>query len=326
MKNKLFEAPISDYLPDEFKQKSKESALSRVREKSASSSKFMRAMSNAPSKEGGDKKKLVRLALRSLFNIYPDLKTAVDEGFVVIDADLSTGGGGRITTQRISPSEIERVKEKYPQFGELKKKRDYINALTQGKSWDTGFNYIYALRDQLDSINPELYDDYVDFIEGASDYYWNNTEMLERMASQATGRIAYVDVTREDDGVVKIEARAPLFPLLLHELVKGAEYFRSSFSLPKEKELRQTLLKVTDTHKSEIQNMNYGRSIVRKLREFLSDNVKGYEPYMEVHIVTELESLPENEFNEIMDGFLRDDDKAFKKLKRISEDVINELE
>lgn len=325
MKRSLIERALSDFLPDEFKKKSKESALERVREKGASSSKFVNSMFTAPQLEGADKQKLVSLAKKALFRIYPDLKEAVKGGYVIIDADLSGGSGGRTTPQKISPSEVERVSTKYPQFAELKKKREYTNAMTQGKSWDTGFNYIYALRDELENINPELYDTYVDFIEGASEYYFNNTEQLERMASQTSGRVAYVDVSRDEDGTVRIEARAPLFPLLLHELVKGAEYFRSSHSLPKEKELRQTLLKTTDTHKGEIQSMNYGRFIVRKMREFLGDNVSEYQPSMEVNIVNELESLPEREFNELMDGFLNNEQAAYNKLKRLAEDVIKDL-
>ena len=325
MKRSLIERALSDFLPDEFKKKSKESALERVREKGASSSKFVNSMFTAPQLEGADKQKLVSLAKKALFRIYPDLREAVKGGHVIIDADLSGGSGGRTTPQKISPSEVERVSTKYPQFAELKKKREYTNAMTQGKSWDTGFNYIYALRDELENINPELYDTYVDFIEGASEYYFNNTEQLERMASQTSGRVAYVDVSRDDDGTVRIEARAPLFPLLLHELVKGAEYFRSSHSLPKEKELRQTLLKTTDTHKGEIQSMNYGRFIVRKMREFLGDNVSEYQPSMEVNIVNELESLPEREFNELMDGFLNNEQAAYNKLKRLAEDVIKDL-
>ena len=325
MKRSLIERALSDFLPDEFKKKSKESALERVREKGASSSKFVNSMFTAPQLEGADKQKLVSLAKKALFRIYPDLREAVKGGHVIIDADLSGGSGGRTTPQKISPSEVERVSTKYPQFAELKKKREYTNAMTQGKSWDTGFNYIYALRDELENINPELYDTYVDFIEGASEYYFNNTEQLERMASQTSGRVAYVDVSRDNDGTVRIEARAPLFPLLLHELVKGAEYFRSSHSLPKEKELRQTLLKTTDTHKGEIQSMNYGRFIVRKMREFLGDNVSEYQPSMEVNIVNELESLPEREFNELMDGFLNNEQAAYNKLKRLAEDVIKDL-
>lgn len=325
MKRSIIERALSDFLPDDFKKKSKESALERVREKGASSSKFANAMFTAPQLEGDDKQKLVSLAKKALFRIYPDLKEAVKGGHVIIDADLSGGSGGRTTPQKISPSEVERVSTKYPQFDELKKKREYTNAMTQGKSWDTGFNYIYALRDELENINPELYDTYIDFIEGASEYYFKNTEQLERMASQTSGRVAYVDVSRDEDGTVRIEARAPLFPLLLHELVKGAEYFRSSHSLPKEKELRQTLLKTTDTHKGEIQSMNYGRFIVRKMREFLGDNVSEYQPSMEVNIANELESLPEREFNELMDGFLNNEQAAYNKLKRLAEDVIKDL-
>ena len=325
MKRSLIERALSDFLPDEFKKKSKESALERVREKGASTGKFVNAMFTAPQLEGTDKQKLVSLAKKSLFKLYPDLKEAVNGGHVIIDADLSGGSGGRKTSQKISPSEVERISTKYSEFPELKKKREYQNAMTQGQAWDTGFNYIYALRDELENINPELYDTYIDFIEGASEYYFKNTEELERMASQTSGRVAYVDVSRDDDGTVRIEARAPIFPLLLHELVKGAEYFRSSRSLPKEKELRQALLKTTDTHKSEIQSMNYGKFIIRDMKDFFAKEVPSYQPIMFVHIANEIDSLPAREFNELMDGLVKEEKSALDKLKRLAEDVIKDL-
>lgn len=325
MKRSLIERALSDFLPDEFKKKSKESALERVREKGASTGKFVNAMFTAPQLEGTDKQKLVSLAKKSLFKLYPDLKEAVNSGHVIIDADLSGGSGGRKTSQKISPSEVERISTKYSEFPELKKKREYQNAMTQGQAWDTGFNYIYALRDELENINPELYDTYVDFIEGASEYYFNNTEQLERMASQTSGRVAYVDVSRDEDGTVRIEARAPLFPLLLHELVKGAEYFRSSRFLPKEKELRQTLLKTTDTHKGEIQSMNYGKAIIRVMKDFFAKEIPSYQPIMFVHIANEIDSLPAREFNELMDGLVKEEKSALDKLKRLAEDVIKDL-
>ena len=39
-------------------------------------------------------------------------------------------------------------------------------------------------------IDPSLYEPYLKFVNGASRFYWENTDMLERMASQGAGRMA----------------------------------------------------------------------------------------------------------------------------------------
>jgi hypothetical protein len=319
--------PISDYLPDEFKQQARSSAVTQnPAERQEKMSQMMRAMMELPSSESANKEELEDLAVEALFRMYPDLEEMVVDGKIIIDAKLGSGGGGRITQQSYSPAELEKVKEKNPQFSELQKKRHYINAMTQGKSWVDGFNYVTVfMADELSDIDPNLYDKYRDFTKGISDYYWVNSDMLERMASQASGRLAYVDVQPTPDGKIKIEARAPFLPLLVHELIKGAEYYKSAFSLPKDPELRKALVKTTDIHKHEIQNMNYGRAIVNKMRELLNKYVNGYKPYMEVHVVSQLEMLPEGDFNQIMDGIVNNDNKMIMRFAAFAEKIVKEL-
>lgn len=320
-------SPIGDYLPDEFKQQARQDATSQnPSEVQQKISKLFSAMSELPGIESSNKKELEDLAVEALFRMYPDLEDMVNQGRIIIDAKLGQGSGGRITNQSYPESELKKIKEKNPQFSELQKKRHYQNAIVQGKSWIEGFNYVtFFMEDEIESINPKLYEKYRDFAKGISDYYWMNASNLERMASQASGRIAYVDVQPTGDGKIKIEARAPFLPLLVHELVKGAEYYKSAFSLPKDPELRKALVKTTDTHKHEIQNMNYGRAIVNKMRQILSNKVNGYKPYMEVHIVSDLDMLPETEFNQIMDGIVQDDQQMITKFVIFAEKVVKEL-
>lgn len=320
-------SPIGDYLPDEFKQQARRDATTQnPSEMQQKVSAMYSAMSELPRMESQNKTELEELAVEALFRMYPDLEDMVNQGKIIIDAKLGQGSGGRTTSQTYPESELKKVKEKNPQFTELQKKRHYQNAITQGKAWIEGFNYVtFFMEDELESIDPKLYEKYRDFAKGISDFYWMNSSNLERMASQASGRIAYVDVQPTGDGKIKIEARAPFLSLLVHELVKGAEYYKSAFSLPKDPELRKALVKTTDTHKHEIQNMNYGRAIVNKMRQILSNQVKGYKPYMEVHIVSELDMLPENEFNEIMDGIVQNNQKAIIKFAVMAEKIVKEL-
>lgn len=324
----LYEAPpVGDYLPDEFKQQAKRAGTTQdSAEKRQKIGNMMQVMQNLPNIERSNKTELEDLAVEALYRIYPALKQMVDDGKVEMDAKIVSSPGGRQTTQTIPASEIERVKEKNPNFSALEKKRHFQNAQTQARAWIDGFNYVTNFMDEeLDAINPQLYNQYRDFTKGISDFYWENADMLERMASTGAGRIAYCDVLPMEGGKVKIEARAPHFPLLLHELIKGAEYYKTAASLPKDKDLRKALVKSTDTHKHEIQNMNYGREIVNRMRGILSNRVKGYLPYMEIQISTQMDMLPEDKYNEFMDAIVNNDENGIIRFIVFAENIVKQL-
>lgn len=318
MKKRIIkEAPVQDWLPSEFKRKAKEQALQRSQEREVSSNSFVNSMMSLPRIEAGKTDQLLRLAVKSLFKIYPRLKEVVDAGEVRIDAKLSSGsGGGRITAQNVDAQKLARVRSQDPDFDSKVRKREIIQALTQGTAWDTGFNYMYVIKNDIDSIDPNLFDEYKKFVEGASAFYWGNTEQLESMASRASGRVAYADV-RIENNIVIIEASAPNFPLLMHELVKGVEMYKNRISLPREKETRQALLKLTDTHKGEIQSMNYGRQLLSKLRDLLAD-INEYEIEMEPEVTHFMMTMPEAQFLQLWDDIIAGNDSVAKtKLKDI---------
>ena len=325
----LYEAPpVGDYLPDEFKQQARQAGTTQdSAEKRQKIGNMMQVMQNLPNIERANKTELEDLAVEALYRIYPALKQMVDEGRVEMDAKIVSSPGGRQTPQNIPSSELEKVKEKNPNFSELEKKRHFQNAQTQARAWTDGFNYVTLfMEDELDAINPQLYNQYRDFTKGISDFYWENADMLERMASTGAGRIAYCDVLPMEGGKVKIEARAPHFPLLLHELIKGAEYYKTAASLPKDKDLRKAIVKSADTHKHEIQNMNYGREIVSRMRGILGRRVNGYLPYMEIQISTQMDMLPEDKYNEYMDAIVNNDNDGILGFIIFAEKIVKQLQ
>ena len=111
---------------------------------------------------------------------------------------------------------------------------------------------------------------------------------------------------------------------MVHELVKGAEYYKSLFSLPKDEDLRKAILKTADTHKHEIKNMNFGRELVNRLRSVFS-SVEGYRPNMEVIISTQMDNLPEDEYNEYMDSVVNNDQSGIEKLKKFVRSIVDRL-
>lgn len=330
MKKLIYEKPVSDYLPDEFKKKSKEASqrlYDDPSDPSLSTSDTIGLMYNTPNYERGKGQQLVNLAVETFYDMYPRIKKLVDQGKIRMDVGLSTQPGGRMKTQTPSQTTINKMSEEDPEFEERVKQRHFINAKTQGKAWLDGFGAIKKVKGKLDSIDPKLFPVYDTLVKGLSRYYWENTEKLEQLASEGSLRVAYCDVypDKTKQGVWVIEVRAPIFPLLMHELVKGAEYYDSLFSLPGKKELGDVLMSVTDVHKHEIQNMNYGRALWSKIRYFLEEFVDGYDVSMENDLAFELEGLGPKVYNRYMDGIVNDDNKVIGEFITKCEEIVKTL-
>jgi len=329
-KRLFLEAPVGDYLSDEFKKRAKETSqrlYDDPQNPAPSSQEVGMLMMRLPGMEGNKKNQLKDLAIKTFYKLRPWVKNLVDKGKLEIIVELGGMSGGRTKPQSIKPSEIKKAKEKDPEFEEKIKKRNFTNARTQGKAWLDGFGAIKKMESEIKSIDPSLYDSYIKFVNGASRFYWENTEMLERMASSGAGRIAYCDVypSNEKPGVWIIEAGAPHLPLLMHELIKGAEYYESLFSLPKDVNIGNTIMNVADTHKHEIQNMNYGRFLWSKIRYFLEEFVDDYDPSMESDLTMMIEDLPAKDYNRFMDGIVNDDNKIIGEFIKFCEEAVKEL-
>jgi hypothetical protein len=333
-KNWLFESPISDYLPDDIKSRIERTAKSlydNPEDKAPSSQEFGSLMFSLPSIESQNKEDLQELALITFYNMYPHIKKSVNEGKIIVKASLGQGTGGRRMEQEVPQTKLQQAKEKDSNFDERIKQRHIQNALTQGAAWRDGFNTVNNIEEELNSIDPRLVDLYKKFGKGASRFYWENTAQLERMAQSVTGRVAYCDVYLNKQGNWVIEAAAPNFPLLMHELVKGARYYDSIFTLPKNKEVGDTVMGVADSHKHEIKNMNYGRALIEQLRFLWDMECEGYsrdiEPDLLLLLSQEFEGKPNgvNEYNDMMLGVFKNDRKQIDKFLDLSQELIDDI-
>jgi hypothetical protein len=183
----------------------------------------------------------------------------------------------------------------------------------------------------LNQLDPELVNKYKKFENAATIFYNDNLGSLEQMAQRATNRVAYADVVPDQNkpGSWIINVEAPNFPLMMHELYKAGRYFNSLLYLPKDKDVNNTLTKVTDIHKHEIRNMITGREISSKLRFLWGELIDDYEPWMDSAIQTQFNKLANDNpklFNEIMyDGVLSGKPTAMDKFEKFSQMIVNTI-
>ena len=333
MKKLLYEAPVDDFMSQEAKEKilgAQNRKYQKAKEETGGTSllELMRYLPNIEYQHYG---KLLNLAKALFFSRFPKIKERVDNGTVTLNVNFSTGVNPRTTQQTITPQFIEKAKQVDPLFDERVKARNFINATTQGSAWAEGFNLYKDIESQLEQLDSELVEKYKKFENAATVYYNDNYQNLERMAKQATNRVAYADIVpdQRNPGNWIINVEAPNFPLMMHELYKAGRYFNSLLYLPKDKDVNNTLTKVTDIHKHEIRNMITGREISSKLRFLWGELIDDYEPWMDSAIQTQFNKLANDNpilFNEIMyDGVLSGKPAAMAKFEKFSQMIVNTI-
>lgn len=333
MKRLLYEAPVDDFMSQEAKEKilgAQNRKYQKAKEE-VGGTNLLELMRYLPNIESQHHNKLLNLAKALFFSRFPKIKERVDNGTVTLNVNFSTSPSPRTTKQTISPQFIEKAKEVDPLFDERVKARNFINATTQGSAWAEGFNLYKEVEQQLNQLDPQLVDKYKKFETAATVYYNDNLDMLEGMAQRASGRVAYTDIVPDQNnpGSWIINVEAFNFPLMMHELYKAGRYFNSLLYLPKDKDVNNTLTKITDIHKHEIRNMITGREISSKLRFLWGELIDDYETWMDSAIQTQFNKLANDNpklFNEIMyDGVLSGKPAAMDKFEKFSQMIVNTI-
>jgi hypothetical protein len=281
MRRLISEAPINKLLPTDTKQKYDEKHIKRVNDaRSRTGQSSMGTMMDLikrtlPEKEFFYQDELLELAKSYFFYKFPEAKKNYDNGTLTLDFEFSQNPQIRDTRQYVKPEEIETAREldKNPEtnkslFDTRVKTRHLINSMTQGSAWSEGFEAFKVIEKNLNQIDPELTKLYQEFQDASTVYYNDAEASLEQMAKQSGNRVAFTDLVSDTTkkGAWKLIVRAPMFPLLMHEVQKGGYLYMSKLTRPKDKVVANTLKHAADTHEYEIKNMRYGKEIWGKVR------------------------------------------------------------
>ena len=122
--------------------------------------------------------------------------------------------------EEFKPKSAERMKELDAEVS----KRNVINAMMQGAS-KKGHYIFHQVADELDKIDPRLMVLYGKLMSLADFQYWLIPESAMGSAIGGTEKIKWEKPENEEDEDQEeeptIEAKAWIFPLLVHELIKG---------------------------------------------------------------------------------------------------------
>jgi hypothetical protein len=289
------------------------------------------------------------------------LEEAIDGGS--IDKSPIQGGGTKygfefinveafLNEQRINPNEFQMTKAKLPKLelppnfsfdiDELTpeeqrqleiEKRHVINAIIQGKGKRGQFSY-QAFKERLDEIDPRLYSLYNKIMSANDLMYFTEEDLIEAMGGNAAGssKIQSSDGDDEDDegeeeGMDAVVANGIIFPILLHELVKG---FASVASREQWRDvdpgMAQDVMGQTDIMSNEPMQFRVGGELVRKLKTLLPDeltlNVENREllPFFE----RILYGIPAEQFlKDIMANVISEVPSDNEKVKRKFKEILD---
>ena len=313
---KLLQEAYEDSLsPDTMKtlkQKSASSAKDMLDGKSfmEASMKSMEYLQKVMNIEKPYRKELEDLALKVIYEEFPIVKQAG----IRIEAQLVDPEGLNME-QSDSEEEID-----IPSLDKMKiDKRRLINSITQGASI-RGTKAYYWFKDKIDEINPSLIDDYNELLKVSYGIYDDDEAiaMMMAMLSQnqgSQGGESEAEFDEETD-TLTIRAKALIFPILIHEIIKGLYEIVSLQGFTGDKEKNKDIVQKVDKTSNEPEDLRYGKFIYDALRDQVKDISKKELYFAEIY------KLENEEFIEFIENSIND--KLTSAQKRFSDET-NEL-
>ncbi len=301
-----------------------------------------RAVEDVKSIEGENEEYLENLAV--------DLVTkemSIPEGTFQFDVELLSGMGqidtSKMRTQSQEPEDedilqqfgVESEEEAeddlddfmaaFEKFDMEKAKRRFINSLIQGAAKKG--HYMFALvQDELNRLDPRLLNLYGVLMSIADLMYWVvPDQMTQMMAGSGEGVQGSEEVDDQTDPPT-IKAKGLFFPVLVHELLKGVYEVLGTAGLPDDPKAAEMVMGSQDTLPYEIWDLRLGPVIWEKFIEaypedLFEDDLREIQNYL----FSRFSALSTDEFFEVAREILSGTDKGKKIVKRMVDEIIEEL-
>ncbi len=191
-------------------------------------------------------------------------------------------------------------------------KRRFLNAMTQGAAKKVNHMF-HMVDDELTDMDPRLPNKYSKMMSAADYTYY----MAHDLGEGTTGGIVRVQFPTKDDPKAIIYAQAMVFPVLIHELVKGVMELLSAHGLPKNKRIGEYVINKADFLQAELWDMRLGPGLWERFTKLIEPD--DFE--LKHHIYSELAALPVREFNQKMREIMANT----KEGKKIIQGIVKEI-
>jgi hypothetical protein len=216
--------------------------------------------------------------------------------------------------------------------GEVKKRR-LVNAMIQGAS-KKGHYMFHLVESELNRIDPRLINLY-GLVMSIGDYqYWMIDDDTIRQVIEQTkvGKVTTGVTGDEKDPREETEEESKekkhyvrgeglIFPVVVHELIKGVMEVMSLPSLPENPKVREYVLSKTDFVMGENWDLRLGPGIWEKFLESIDESSWDVKHYLYQEII----KMPTNEFNSFMKELLGGTQKGKRELAKLAGEIKQDI-
>ncbi len=191
-------------------------------------------------------------------------------------------------------------------------KRRFLNAMTQGAAKKCSHMF-HMVDDELTDLDPRLMNKYSKMMASADYMYY----IMPKMENGTNGGVVRVQFPTKDNPKAVIYAQAMVFPVLIHELVKGVMELLSAHGLPKNKKVGEYVINKADFLAAEPWDMRMGPGLWERFTKMIEPD----DFHLKHHIYSEMAALPVNEFNMKMREVMAGTKEGSKIIKGIVDEV-----
>jgi hypothetical protein len=265
--------------------------------------------------ESKHKKALEKLAVEMIREEYD-----MDEESVEIIAELTSEISLEGTSKNPKPMKVDGMTfENHDDIVSINDevyKRRFLNAMIQGAAKKCNHMF-HMVDDELSDLDPRLPNRYNKMMSAADYAYY----VIPKIEEGVAGGVVKVEFPTEKEPKAKIYAQALVFPVLIHEIVKGVMELLSAHGLPKDKKVCEYVINKADFLAAEPWDMRLGPALWERFTDIIDpDDFK-----IKHQIFVELALLPADEFHKQMKEILAATKTGYKIIKEISDRVKTEL-
>jgi len=265
--------------------------------------------------ESPNKDKLVELTIKIIKKEF-DLTDEIDFDLKIVNRVTTAGMKKKPKEEEI---EFESQEEIEQADAEVNKRR-MLNALIQGAA-KKGHYMFHMVEDELERIDPRLIGLYGKLMSTNDLMLWLIGGELPGSSDEgdmdAAGRVQ-VDFSGDKPKVI---AEATIFPVLLHEAIKGVMEVMASHGLPKNKKIRKYVINRADFLNAEIWDLRLGPGLWEKFVNAIDESAYDVRHYLFHEIV----SMPANEFNTFMKELFAGTTKGKQMLVDMANTIKNDI-
>jgi hypothetical protein len=297
--------------------------------------------------ESGKERQLENLAVELAENELLDEKY---RGFIKFDAKFKNLGDAPSANFQNEPEEfssedielafedngedLDEFLDAFENFDYKVAKRRFFNAITQGFAKKGHFMF-ELVRDRLEEMEPGITDKY-GALMALNDYlYWMlPPEMMEAMAGSQQNiggeeEIEFeTDESGEQTGNMIVKAKGVIFPIIVHELLKGYMDIILAPSLPEDPIQAQMVRAKADTLVNEIFDIIVGvylwERLIQSFPAKVFDDAENMKTVQGL-IFREIIKIPKNRFISLAQRVNAGDQSAYAEMERIADDVMDQL-